>query len=1324
MASTQEVEEIIRSLNGDVKPGKDVEDSAKKLLLQLLRCTDDKDFVMAASASEIPFITFRIYLDRIVVDSNHDGFDQTALDVLCQPNSDQQPSFERSGSSFKSFVIATKKVHIQSRGLSVEFEHSMLDSENGMMKPIKATPSQFLSKHLTRITLYFHDQGNEKDMQNLRRVVLSQFENIQETSLLFLKRIRTIRVENYDESGKMIRSKDFHKKVLGQYRTFLRFTTIGEKERESSSQLYHVTEQPADDLATSVILAFPITDGSEPHVAGRIKGIFNIVQMRKSHFKFHIHSDFDIDDEGRDIAATSTRNLRIRGWVATAFFRAILQFLEDPVLCYHWPLFLPEGSTTDLFWSGLEIDIRAWIIKNPIFRSKNTEQWRLIHHLLTNTSDGIDEHKRPLLEDPNNDSLITALYPQTAVNVLEEYGLKALPASQFIEWVDIDLNGKNSKIQAKTTSEEWHSAMARLLSKRLIKPEYKEKLRSVPILQLTDGTWTSLASGPIYFPTAGGLDIPDALGLRLVSRPTSSNPDRSAFSQKLGVAQATVDQVREWILARFTSSDAPSNPVVVNGLLRYLYLTHKPGKGEQEQSYDRIRVLTRGTSLVNPQKEIVYLPGTDHAYTPESLLTCAGSAPLYLHCILEPTTLYLSPSIPSLFHPTWRQWLCGCVGIQEQLSILQQNPLDKSVGRLFSTNDAAEDLSDHFQYVLNNHPEKFLGLFEYLWVLDKTKVLKSPALVSKIRDLPAQNLCGVLFPLKLQDTWLPYKYLLNCVELYMENPDTFPSLKLHERGKLPTFGTKWDFLTRHFGVKCSLNLDFLLEILKSIKRSYIGPLSTSQTQKVFDLYAAISEKFALSDDKTKQRALELFDDSGILYIDAKGSMWTSSSCCLWSAPPDMMSVCSLKSIYSKQSLRIQTLQNLFHKQLDIRDATLDNLVTELNILRNSGCEDVARIMDIYRYLDEELNPSPEMRHVFDKTPLIFVKQGDNSTWRESSKCAWSEAKEQVIDNNLSDLYKDLKDFFLKKLGVKQSAYDKLLHLDSESVQECKASILSLVDDVHREQVFFPEKLIPKGNFLPVRHPNGTVSLCSVDSEFAIGDRDKLATRLEGDIKILDFGLAEVRRLWPLISWLFIEDRCLSRRVKEWTRASTDSGCLMPEWGLDLRRKAYHIVRVAATFNSPRFHNNALILYSELLTMQIIETGTIFSEVEIIQDGKRVRSKPEPALVHISDVDDGIVIYVPKDWREQQLCLQSALPRKLGGWLMRKPYEQLNGGMFEMINALTSIISSPASVLSEILDAQDIVKLPFEDEEERKRIIVRLSPKDGEEKNSNQCEPSD
>ncbi|KAI1061179.1 hypothetical protein LB506_011572 [Fusarium annulatum] len=1321
MASVQEAEQIIQSLNGHgTLLGKHIQLSIQRLLYELLRYTNGKTFSKASAANESPFINFKIHPNRIVIDCNNDDLTKADVEDICRPVNKEHMK----GANFKTIVAATKKVHIQSGNFSFEFQHNVFDVDSDMMRPTWVTSAETIPNNFTRITLHLHDQGSKEDIHYLRQVVISQFEGLEEECLLFLKDLRSMKVEFFGKGGNMQQSKYFWKHTVDEYRVSLKVTTVDEWKEKTHTQLYHLIEQSADDMAPNLMLAFPLTDDFKVQADTKTKKLFNFAPLQTSPLgtqadiypliilhKFHIHSDFELEDDQYSVVATSAHNLSIRDQVATALFQAILQFCEHATLRYHWPLFLtPRVRDSDHFWSGLDTDIRSWVAQNPVLISRDIKHWRLINHLNVLIADAQDKAGRPLLDDPINDPFLSSKYPQEVANTLKEYGLATLNSTQCLKLLKLHFHNPSLSRATVCRTQEWYGALARLLSKLFVHEEHSERIKTVRLLQLRDGSMVSAASGPVYFPTTGNFDIPENLNLRVVSSSTSRGHYPRALYQQLGVLQATVVQVRSLILDRFSSSKDLSLHDI-KSYLRYLYLTHQSFNAENEQPYHAVKIMTLEMKMEMPWRTIVYLPGMDHPYAPRTLMGLGMFGLSHSLNFLHPEILRDEPKKPGLFHLSWKKWLCDCLGIRERLSLFGPKTLaeQESNGGISSITDDIDVLSEEYKYVFKNRPDRFLGFVQHLWVFDGPRLLKNPALVSEIKGLPAQNLCVAGRSLNLQDTWIPLKELKDCVKQYMEYPDEFPFLKLEKEEHMDlAIGTKWTYLTKHFSVKWENDMDFLLEILESIKHS-CNRLSPWQTGKVVELYTAIRARFLESIGDERERTLEFFGNSGILFIDKTGPNWTGLSSCLWTAPTDMLSAYSLRRFYEERihdKREMESLYNMFHVEMGIRDATVKDLVKELLLLRKEGCEDVTRVADIYEYLDKEIIASPEMS-------VILVKRGASLMWLSASECYWSEAGTTQLNSSLKGCYPNLKEFFIGKLGISVSAYDKLLGPSSTSLADTKRNMLSLMDETNGLVPEFPAEPIRKAKIFPVRyprkpdHPFKVNELCSVDTEFAIGDREGLKRLLESNIKMLTFDLIEVRRLQPLFRWLSIEDRYLSRCVKE--KLECVSTYQSRRW--NLRPKAYHIARYGSC-------GDALSLYHRLRTVQIVEVIYIFMKLEILQDGQVIQSDLRyNALAHIHDCDDQLIIYVTKGGKDLQQSFFSVLPKKLQEWLTDNPHRSPDSAPFEVVNALTSIFASDVSVLDGILEDQGIVQVPFENQaavERKYKIRVRLPEVDQRE----------
>ncbi|KAF5251672.1 hypothetical protein FANTH_3282 [Fusarium anthophilum] len=501
------------------------------------------------------------------------------------------------------------------------------------------------------------------------------------------------------------------------------------------------------------------------------------------------------------------------------------------------------------------------------------------------------------------------------------------------------------------------------------------------------------------------------------------------------------------------------------------------------------------------------------------------------------------------------------------------------------------------------------------------------------------------------------------------DPDVFPFLKLDDEKDVDlVIATRWSFLTKHFGVKWKHDLDFLVQMMRCIKRSCTA-ITSAQIDKLMRVYDLMSKTYSLSTSEQKARALELFNDGGVLYVEANKAPWLSSSRCLWFGPTGLVSKRSIKRFYIEKTCdkkQLQSIARLFVDELKIRDANDEDMAEELCKLRLREPKNIPGVHHIYTYLDGK-TISPETRRKFHELPLILVKQGGHIEWLRASQCFWSETDTDDLNGNLQSCYPDLKDFFLEKLGVRLSAYDELLNTTSDNPEDIKGIIRSFAGDVG-ESI---------SNFL--------LSQSDRQRSFLQG----LRRDLQDHIKLLDFDLADVRWLWRFFQWLKIEDKYLSRCVKRSVTVFEDG---TPEeegdpW--DLRHKAYHITRIAATFEVFAKYDDAASLYERLKALRVVEVSNISCALEITQDQKAIRSTPRSITTHISDDDLNFNIYVAKDKKKNII---SDLPRILEEWLRK---DRARCHTFEVISSLTSIVASDISVLDEILEDQGITELPFE-----------------------------
>jgi hypothetical protein len=534
-----------------------------------------------------------------------------------------------------------------------------------------------------------------------------------------------------------------------------------------------------------------------------------------------------LDGKQQAINPKSPSNLLYRDQVENALIQAIQTFCGDPELCYHWPLFLPlrPGGTT--FWNGLDDNIYAWIQRNPVLQSRNLKQLRLVHHVMILAIEARDQDKNPLFDDPITDPFLSGRYPQLAIDRMKGYGLRCLRYDDLVHLLALDLNSTISRMRQKTPSDGWHEDVASVLSQ--IQQDWPSfhRMKKLPLLPLRDGTWTTIESGPVVFPSTSDADIPEIPNLRVICSSASRVPKRHTLFQRLGVTEAAVPEVTKLILEHLEVSENLSLSEV-KGCLQFLYLTRQTSSCSDESQAKKVKVLAADMKLRSAHNEVVYLPDTDHPYSPESLLAPHGESQGLSISFLHPDILADAPGEPGKLSPDWRAWLRDFCGVRERITLF--SPFE-------------ENLSDHFLYVHNHLPNKFVGLFEHLFTHEAERLERSPDLISNINDLPADRLCRVGFPLTFRDTWFPYPHSEMYVNQYMEYPENFPFLKREENDSVFKFYGKYTSLAKHFAIGKDLGVDFYLAILRYIQKASPGPLSVRQSSQVIDLYLLIFERF-------------------------------------------------------------------------------------------------------------------------------------------------------------------------------------------------------------------------------------------------------------------------------------------------------------------------------------------------------------------------------------------------------------------------------------------------------------------------------------------------
>ncbi|OQE11913.1 hypothetical protein PENFLA_c069G02111 [Penicillium flavigenum] len=1297
----REIEESM--LAKDKKIGHSIETLAKNIyssnarfVFELLQNADDNRFTRATARNDLPFISFKVYPDRIVLECNEDGFTKENLSAICSVGESTKAASHgyigAKGIGFKSVFIAAWKVDIQSGNYSFYFKHEKGDPGLGMVLPVWQDSDEVLPDPLTRITLHLHQNGETEDIEHLHRTIFKQLDDLEQTCLLFLRNLKEIQVSFYDGDDNLQSSKKFYLENNFQSDVFLKTESIDE---DGNREIVLSREKAIMSLVTWQLAFLKATIPLLEQ-----QSVFAFLPVRETNLKFLIQSDFDTTASRQDISSSSRRNIELKKHTALAFVQAITGLLHDPDLGYTWPMYLPSADdASGTFWADLHSKIASNLGEQSVVKTRHG-YLRKIKDVCILAVEFMDGDGNPLLDDSDIDPFLSSHYTYASRNTLRPYGLQAMHYNLVRLMLNKDLESSASRIQSMFTSEDDHSRIAKLLSK--VAKINKSWLEPLPLLPLRNGPWVPANSGSVFFPTVNGISVPPGLDLRVLDATAAANECRRSLFVQLGVTDPSVPQVRDSVL----SCSATLYPSIYESRahLRFLYLTHQFSQKKDELRH--IFIYSHSDIPLRPYHADCYFP-SDHPYGPEALLRATDDLPGFRVCFIHPTYLEEAPAAPHADHPSWNRWLHDNLGLRDKLRLVARD------GRR---------LSLAWDYVASFQPEKLLGLLQHLWSSEGETISKNDALKQLVRETDAKRLCVTELPeqCQLDQTYLPLPNLLEQSSRFLNPNESLPFLDLGGPLSVEQLGSKWIFLHTALGVKKDEDVDFLLDILRWLKRGNPLASSVEDYERIFRLYGAINAKYLGAESQLVMgNCVKNFFENEYIYIpkldedddddDDDVAFWCSPEDCLWEAPLNMITKFPLQRLYEQCIPRDQLFQlsTFFKQTLGITAAFWSDVTAELAARRDDGWQEFTPIFDLYMYLDDttDLKYVDDIRHAFDIEPLIFVTRDGQSGWYRATDCLWSSTTEIRGMVTLNDHYEDLKDFFIDTLGVKtltlQMVYDDLLETSANAtINDTKSKIWSLNALLEAEDyVNLDPKPLLRRPIFPVVYPDGTKALRSGDIQFAITDREHLASRFRGKIKILDFTQEEVRQLKTFFEWTGLSYRYFSVAVKELTSLSGETTRLHPLPNRDLKRKAHSILRIAGTFNSPRYQADPLALYELLQAASIETTDGIVSILRISQDGKVADVEELVGKLHISEEASRLSIYVPRDRKAQELCFCDLLPKQLVDWLMRDPTTQiLDKVENDAINVMSMILNIHPSATDLVLERQGIVEVDIPNED--------------------------
>lgn len=273
-------------------------------MYELIQNAEDNTYTRAESHGQEPYLSFDVFSDRIVIDSNEDGFCEEHVRAICSTGESTKTEAKgyigEKGIGFKSVFKVAKSVHIQSGPFSFSFEYTR-DSDDdglGMVTPLNEEFESLPADVGTRMTLTLLDSATFRQrVEDLR--------NIPDSLLLFLTKLHIFQVKIHSEDSSpittmyrhLLDSKDGMERIIK--------TKTSSKGYSEDTDRFYVTRRLVEDLPhdearkytreASTVVAFPVDEHSAPLL--RQQHVFAYLPLRQVGFpvrEFYSTSIFDV----------------------------------------------------------------------------------------------------------------------------------------------------------------------------------------------------------------------------------------------------------------------------------------------------------------------------------------------------------------------------------------------------------------------------------------------------------------------------------------------------------------------------------------------------------------------------------------------------------------------------------------------------------------------------------------------------------------------------------------------------------------------------------------------------------------------------------------------------------------------------------------------------------------------------------------------------------------------------------------------------------------------------------------------------------------------
>ncbi|RLN39988.1 hypothetical protein C2845_PM01G23050 [Panicum miliaceum] len=496
------------------------------LLLELVQNADDNAYPEDVE----PTLAFILQENGIVVLNNERGFSAENIRALCDIGNSTKKGSNRGyignkGIGFKSVFRVTDAPEIHSNGFHVKFD--ITDGQIGFVLPTAVPPhsttsfSRMLSIEDDKDT---HSLGNTCILLPFRSKfregtgicsIVSMFSDLHPSLLLFLHRLKCIKFKNMLDDTLLI----MRREALGN--GIVRISHgIETMSWLAVSKRLQGTIVRNDVCTTEIAVAFTLQETEEGDYEPYLKQqpVFAFLPLRNYGLKFILQGDFVLPSSREEVDADSAWNQWLLSEFPSLFVSAQETFCALP--CFQrcpgkavaaFLSFIPLAGEVHGFFSHLPHLILSKLrLTRCMFLDGSTLQWVFP----CNTLRGWDEQTKMLLSDGLLHEHLGLGYLSKDI-VISDNLSRALGIHDYGPNILIDTISSICRIDGciESSGLEWLCAWfvtlyLTLLSRssrnvsltRSLEDDLLNTVRKIPCIPLSDGSFSSIADGPIWLP--------------------------------------------------------------------------------------------------------------------------------------------------------------------------------------------------------------------------------------------------------------------------------------------------------------------------------------------------------------------------------------------------------------------------------------------------------------------------------------------------------------------------------------------------------------------------------------------------------------------------------------------------------------------------------------------------------------------------------------------------------------------------------------------------------------------------------------------------------